>query len=164
MLVLGIGLTVARDVYLNHLPAGASQSAAGAVYDALVKFLRAGVRALAAVALFTALAAFLAGPSRIAVVTRTGCRRGIGALREVTTSAGLRLGAVGRFVHRFKHWIGVAILVVAAVVLFTWTYPTTAVVVWTAVIVLAAFAIREFLDDDGATPHDGSAAGAAAAH
>ncbi|GLP65850.1 hypothetical protein TUSST3_24700 [Streptomyces sp. TUS-ST3] len=164
MLVLGIGLTVARDVYLNHLPAGASQSAAGAVYDALVKFLRAGVRALAAVALFTALAAFLAGPSRIAVVTRTGCRRGIGALREVTTSAGLRLGAVGRFVHRFKHWIGVAILVVAAVVLFTWTYPTTAVVVWTAVIVLAAFAIREFLDDDGATPHDGSAAGTAAAH
>ncbi|MFF7134436.1 MULTISPECIES: hypothetical protein [unclassified Streptomyces] len=164
MLVLGIGLTVARDVYLNHLPAGASQSAAGAVYDALVKFLRAGVRALAAVALFTALAAFLAGPSRIAVVTRTGCRRGIGALREVTTSAGLRLGAVGRFVHRFKHWIGVAILVVAAVVLFTWTYPTTAVVVWTAVVVLAAFAIREFLDDDGATPHDGSAAGTAAAH
>ncbi|WP_330262118.1 hypothetical protein [Streptomyces griseorubiginosus] len=155
MLVLGIGLTVFRDVYLNHLPAGVSQSAAGSVYDALIKFLRAGIRALAAVALFTAIGAFLAGPSRIAVVTRTGCRRSIGALRDVTTSAGLRLGAVGRFVHRFKRWIGVAILVVAAIVLFTWTYPTMAVVVWTAVITLVALAIREFLDDDGSTPPPG---------
>ncbi|MFI6564219.1 hypothetical protein [Streptomyces sp. NPDC050534] len=164
MLVLGIGLTVGRDVYLNHLPPGASQAAAGSVYDALVKFLRAGVRALAAVALFTAAGAFLAGPSRIAVATRTGCRRSIGALRDVTTSAGLRLGAVGRFVHRFKRWIGVVILVVAAIVLFTWTYPTTAVVVWTVVITLVAFAIREFLDYDGSTPADGSRTGAAAAH
>ncbi|TKT11412.1 hypothetical protein E4U92_02095 [Streptomyces galbus] len=146
MLVLGIGLTVARDVYLDHLPPGTSQAAAGSVYDALVKFLRAGVRALAAVALFTAAGAFLCGPSRIAVFTRTGCRRGIGGLREVAASAGLRLGPVGRFVHRFKRWIGAAILLIAAVVLFTWSYPTTAVVVWTAVITLAGFAIREFLD------------------
>jgi chromate transport protein ChrA len=61
-------------------------------------------------------------------------------------SAGLPLGPVGRFVHRFKRWIGAAILVVAAIVLFTWNYPTTWVVVWTVVIVLVAFAIREFLD------------------
>ncbi|GHD86402.1 hypothetical protein [Streptomyces naganishii] len=146
MLILGIGLTVARDVYLNHLPPSASQAAAGSVYDALVRFLRAGIRALAAVALFTAIGAFLAGPSRVAVLTRTGCRRSIGALRDVSASAGLRLGAVGRFVHRFKHWIGAAIVIIAAVVLFTWSYPTTAVVVWTAVITLVAFAIREFLD------------------
>ncbi|WP_328341624.1 hypothetical protein [Streptomyces violaceus] len=152
MLVLGIGLTVARDVYLDRLPPGASQAAAGSVYDALVKFLRAGVRALAAVALFTAVGAFLTGPSRVAVLTRTGCRRSIGGLREVATSAGLRLGAVGRFVHRFKRWIGAAILVIAAVVLFTWSYPTTAVVVWTAVITLVGFAIREFLDAPSAPP------------
>ncbi|WP_369166942.1 hypothetical protein AB5J49_03200 [Streptomyces sp. R28] len=162
MLVLGIGLTVARDVYLDHLPPGASQAAAGSVYDALVKFLRAGVRALAAVALFTAIGAFFAGPSRIATLTRTGCRRSIGALRDVTTSAGLHLGAVGRFVHRFKRWIGVAILVGAAVVLFTWNYPTTAVVVWTAVITLVSFAIREFLDDAASAPSVGSGADAAA--
>jgi chromate transport protein ChrA len=94
----------------------------------------------------TAAGAFLVGPSRIAVLIRTGCRRSIGALRDVTVSAGLPLGAVGRFVHRFKRWIGAAILAVAAVVLFTWSYPTTWVVVWTVVIVLVAFAIREFLD------------------
>ncbi|MEV6612948.1 hypothetical protein AB0N31_03470 [Streptomyces sp. NPDC051051] len=162
MLVLGIALTVTRDVYLDRLPPGVSQAAAGSVYDALVRFLRAGVRALAAVALFTAAGAFLAGPSRIAVLARTGCRRSIGALRGTATSAGLRLGAVGRFVHRFKRWIGVAILVIAAVVLFTWSYPTTAVVVWTAVITLVGFAIREFLDDDHAGPSTGSAGRAAA--
>ncbi|MFD5838618.1 hypothetical protein ACFWHV_34485 [Streptomyces collinus] len=161
MLVLGIGLTVARDVYLDHLPPGTSQAAAGSVYDALVKFLRAGVRALAAVALFTAAGAFLAGPSRVAVLTRTGCRRSIGGLRDVATSAGLRLGAVGRFVHRFKRWIGAAILVIAAVVLFTWSYPTTAVVVWTAVITLLGFAIREFLDAPSAPPADSQTEAAA---
>ncbi|MFF9120631.1 hypothetical protein ACF09Y_34610 [Streptomyces massasporeus] len=161
MLVLGIGLTVARDVYLDKLPPGASQAAAGSVYDALVKFLRAGVRALAALALFTAAGAFLSGPSRIAVLTRTACRRSIGGLRDVATSAGLRLGAAGRFVHRYKRWIGAVILLIAAVVLFTWSYPTTAVVVWTAVITLVGFAIREFLDAPS-TPATDSQADAAA--
>ncbi|MEE1802100.1 hypothetical protein PUR57_25980 [Streptomyces sp. JV176] len=161
MLVLGVSLTVVRDVYLGHLPSGASQAAAGALYDALVTFLRAGVRSLAAVALFTAVGAFLAGPSRVAVLTRTGCRRSVAALREVAVSAGLPLGAVGRFVHRFKRWIGVAILLVAAIVLFTWTYPTTMVVVWTVVLTLVGFAIREFLDA-GTTPPAGTRAGDAA--
>ncbi|MFI9821131.1 hypothetical protein ACIHFC_11755 [Streptomyces sp. NPDC052013] len=147
MVVLGVSLTVARGVYLDHLPAGTSRAAAGAVYDALVRFLRAGARALGAAALFTAAGAFLAGPSRVAVLTRTGCSRSIGALRDVAKSAGFRTGPVGRFVHRFKRWIGVVVLAIAAVVLFTWHYPTTAVVVWTAVITLAALAIREFLDD-----------------
>jgi hypothetical protein len=146
MLLLGITLTVARAIYLDHLPVGTSTAAAGAVYDALVRFLRASVRAVGAVALVTAIGAYLSGPYRGAVLVRTGCRRSIGALRDVAMSAGLPLGAVGRFVHRFKRWIGAVILAVAAVVLFTWNYPTTAVVVWTAVIVLVAFAIREFLD------------------
>ncbi|MEU5637215.1 hypothetical protein ACH47C_13255 [Streptomyces rishiriensis] len=158
MLVLGITLTVFRDVYLDHLPPGASPAAAGAVYDALIRFLRAAVRALGAVALITAVGAFLSGPARPAVLVREGCVRSIGALRGVAVSSGLRLGAVGRFVHRFKRWIGITIVVVAAIVLFTWTYPTTMVVVWTTVIVLAGFAIREFLDADSAPPSPDSRA------
>ncbi|WSQ08823.1 hypothetical protein OG604_14135 [Streptomyces sp. NBC_01231] len=156
MLLLGITLSVLRSVYLDHLPTGASEAAAGAVYDALVKFLRAGVRALGAVALVTAAGAFLMGPSGVAVLTRTGCRKAIGALRDASVSAGLPLGAVGRFVNRYKQWIGGVIVVVAAIVLFTWTYPTVAVVVWTLVIVLIALAILEFLDTG--TPDPPSAA------
>ncbi|WP_425245975.1 hypothetical protein [Streptomyces sp. NEAU-NA10] len=146
MVVLGVCLAVFRAVYLDHLPPGTNSDAAGDVYDALVRFLRSSLRAVGALALVTALGAFLVGPSRVAVFTRSFCRRGIGAGRDVAASAGLRLGAVGRFVHRFKRWIGALILAVAAIVLFTWSYPTTMVVIWTAVIVLAAFAIREFLD------------------
>ncbi|MFF4908016.1 hypothetical protein ACFY2T_24505 [Streptomyces sp. NPDC001260] len=146
MVLLGVALTVFRAVYLDHLPPGTNSAAAGAVYDALVRFLRSSVRAVGALALVTAIGAFFVGPSRGAVFTRRFFSRSIGAGRDASVSAGLRLGPVGRFVHRFKKWIGVAILAVAAIVLFTWSYPTMAVVVWTALIVLVAFAIREFLD------------------
>ncbi|WP_327317075.1 hypothetical protein [Streptomyces sp. NBC_01235] len=146
MVLLGVVLSVFRAVYLDHLPPGANSDAAGSVFDALVRFLRSSIRALGALAVVTALGAFLVGPSRPAVFTRHFCAKGIGAGREVATSTGLRLGAVGRFVHRFKGWIGAVILAVAAIVLFTWSYPTMAVVIWTAVIVLVAFALREFLD------------------
>ncbi|MCL6670332.1 hypothetical protein [Streptomyces panaciradicis] len=146
MVLLGVILTVFRAVYLDHLPPGTNSAAAGAVYDALVRFLRSSVRAVGALALVTALGAFFVGPARGAVFTRRFFSRSIGAGRDASVSAGLRLGPVGRFVHRFKRWIGVVILAVAAIVLFTWSYPTMAVVLWTALIVLFAFAIREFLD------------------
>lgn len=75
MLVLGIVLALVRAIYLDHLPVGASEDAAAAVFDSLVRFLRAGVRAVGALALVTAAGAFLIGPSRVAVLIRTGCRR-----------------------------------------------------------------------------------------
>ncbi|MFC6593862.1 hypothetical protein [Kitasatospora paranensis] len=154
MLLLGIVLTVFRAFYLDHLPPGANQAAAGAVYDTLIRFMRASVRAIFAVAVVTALGAFLIGPSRFAVAVRTACRRVIAAIRDSLFSLGMKLGPVGPFVHRFKRWIGIAILVVAALVLAFWSYPTSAVVVWITVIVAVAFAIREFLD----TGADGPAA------
>ncbi len=75
MVVLGIVLAVARAVYLDHMPVGTSEDAAATVFDSLVRFLRAGVRAVGALALVTAAGAFLIGPSRIAALIRTGCRR-----------------------------------------------------------------------------------------
>jgi hypothetical protein len=51
MLVLGIALALARAIYLDHLPVGASEDAAAVVFDSLVRFLRAGVRAVGALAL-----------------------------------------------------------------------------------------------------------------
>ncbi|MCX5214996.1 hypothetical protein OG689_38025 [Kitasatospora sp. NBC_00240] len=146
MLLLGVVLTVFRSFYLDHLPPGASQAAAGAIYDALIRFLRASIRAVGVTALVTAAGAFLIGPSKVAVAIRTACSSTIGALREVSAAHGLHLGPVGRFVHRFKRWIGAAILAVAAVVLATWSYPTAAVVLWIVVVVLVGFAVREFLD------------------
>ncbi|WP_055587609.1 hypothetical protein [Peterkaempfera griseoplana] len=146
MLVLGVALAAFRAIYLDRLPPGVSTAAATAVFDALVRFLRSAVRALFALAAVTALGGFLIGPSRPAVTVRAVCRNGIGAVRGTAASAGLRLGAVGRFVHRRKRPLGVLILAVGAVVLLTWSYPTTGVVLWCAFAVLMAFAVREFLD------------------
>lgn len=162
MLLLGVVLTVFRSFYLDHLPPGASQAAAGAIYDTLIRFLRASVRAVGVTALVTALGAFLIGPSRVAVAIRNACSSAIGALREVSMAHGLRLGPVGRFVNRFKRWIGVGILVVAAVVLATWSYPTAAVVLWIVVVVLVGFAIREFLDTGAAASRTSPAAAGSA--
>ncbi|WP_407918107.1 hypothetical protein [Kitasatospora sp. NE20-6] len=159
MLLVGIVLTVFRAFYLDHLPPGANQAAAGAVYDTMIRFMRASVRAVGALAVITALGAFLIGPSRVAVAVRTACRRAISALRDVAYSFGLRLGAAGRFVHRYKRWFGALILAVAAVVLFTWSYPTAAVVVWITVIVVVAFAVREFLDTGPEEGAQGPSAG-----
>ncbi|MEU2801559.1 hypothetical protein ABZ712_06790 [Streptomyces sp. NPDC006906] len=63
--------------------------------------------------------------------------------------------------HRFRYWIGAAILVAAAIVLFTWSHPTPMVVVWTAVLTLVGFAIREFLEVGSAPPADSRAGDAA---
>ncbi|MFD0274011.1 hypothetical protein ACFVHB_08855 [Kitasatospora sp. NPDC127111] len=146
MLLLGIALTVFRAIYLDHIPVGANEAAAGAVYDTLIRFMRATVRAVGAMAVVTAVGAFLVGPSRPAVAARTACRRIIGSLREALYSLGMRLGPVGRFVHRWKRWIGGGILLVAVLVLATWSYPTWAVVLWITFFVALAFGVREFLD------------------
>jgi hypothetical protein len=159
MLVLGIALTLFRDFYVDRLPPGTNQAAAAAVYDAIIVFLRSSIRAVGALALVTAFGAFIIGPSRIAVSTRHGSSAAVVALRSAAQSAGYRSGPVGRFVHRYKRWIGAVILAAAALTLFLWDHPTTAVIIWLAVIVLALFAIREFLDDDAAR-----AGGDASAH
>ncbi|GGO84305.1 hypothetical protein [Wenjunlia tyrosinilytica] len=166
MLLLAVALTAFRAVYLDRLPPGASEDAAAAVYDTLVRFLRAGVLALGTLALVTAIGAFLVGPSRVAVATRKVFRTGIGALRDTAVSAGMKLGPVGPFVHRYKRWIGGAVLLGAVIVLFTWSYPTAPVVVWTLAVVLACLAVREFLDiprdNGGRRPPPSGADGAAA--
>lgn len=142
MLVLGVALAVFRGYFLDHLPAGSSPGAAGAVFDALVHFLRQAVRAVGVLAVVVALGAFLTGPSRPATTIRRVSSTGIAGVRSAT---GFQAEAVEGFVRRFKHWIGVGILVVAAVIFIFWANPTGLVVFWFAVVVLVAFAIREFL-------------------
>lgn len=145
MLVLGIALTVFRTYFLNQLPAGVSPGAAGSVYDALVHFLRQAVRAVGVLAVLVALGAFFAGPSRPATTIRAACTTGVAGVRQVAEHAGFRAGPVEPFVRRWKRWIGIVILVGASIVFVFWSRPTGMVVFWFAVVVLALFAVREFL-------------------
>jgi hypothetical protein len=145
MLLLGVVLTVFRSYFLDQLPADASPSAAGAVFDALVHFLRQAVRSVGVLAVLVALGAFFLGPSRVATTVRTAGSTGIGGVRSVAESVGFRAGPVEPFVRRHKHWIGIAILLIASAIFVTVDHPTGTVVFWFAVAVLGAFAIREFL-------------------
>ena len=145
MLVLGVALAIFRGFFLDQLPADVDSGAAGAVYDALVRFLRITVRMVGTLAVLVGLGAYFSGPSGGATMIRRACSTGIGGVRTVADQAGFRAGPVERFVRRFKHWIGVAILLIAAVVFIAWDHPTGRVVFWFAFVIVIAFGIREFL-------------------
>ncbi|MET8828992.1 hypothetical protein ABZX40_15960 [Streptomyces sp. NPDC004610] len=160
-LVLGIGLDAFRAVYLDALPAGVSQPAAGAVYDTLTRFLHTGVRVVVVLGVVIALAAWLSGPGRRAGRVRRLWRDGIGALRGVADRAGLRTGPVGPFVRRRRVWIVWALVVVAVVVYLVWSYPTGWVVVGIALCFVLALAVVEFLAGEEPEGAVESAAGSA---
>ncbi|WP_314220189.1 hypothetical protein [Streptomyces zaehneri] len=144
-LLLGVALTVFRVVYLDALPAGVSQPAAGSVYDTLTRFLRTSVRSVVALGVVIALAAWLTGPGRHAALVRRLWHSGIGAVRATADHAGLRTGPVGPFVDRYRTWI-TWILAAGAVLAFVlWPYPTGWVVVGLALALLFALGIVDFL-------------------
>ncbi|MFF0555628.1 hypothetical protein [Streptomyces sp. NPDC004266] len=147
-IVLGAGLTVFRTVYLNALPATVSPAAAGSVYDTLVRFLRTSVRVFATLGVLIALAAWLSGPSRPAVLVRGLWRSGITASRATADHAGMRLGPVGPFVHRYRTWITWILVVGAAAAVVFWPHPTAWVVVGVALGLLFALAVTAFLAEE----------------
>ncbi|MEV6207373.1 hypothetical protein [Kitasatospora sp. NPDC051914] len=148
--LLGLGLTAFRAVYLDRLPAGVDQDAAAAVYDTLVRYLRDAVRLVLVLGLLVALGAWLSGAGRSATAVRGLWRAGLGGVRTAAGRMGLRLGPVGRFVHRFKAWLCWAAVGAAVLVLLLWNHPTALVAVRLGVALLAVLAVVELLDDPGA--------------
>ncbi|MFC8508553.1 hypothetical protein ACFU3J_08975 [Streptomyces sp. NPDC057411] len=144
-LVLGIGLTVFRTVYLNALPTGVSPAAAGSVYDILIRYLRTAVRMVVVLGIVLALAAWLSGPGRYARLVRSLWHSGIAATRATADRAGFRTGPVGPFVRRHRTWITWILVAVAVLVYVLWSYPTGWVVVGLVLALLFAFAVVEFL-------------------
>ncbi|MFH0176097.1 hypothetical protein ACIA6D_16325 [Streptomyces cacaoi] len=144
-LLLGVALTVFRVVYLDALPAGVSQPAAGSVYDTLTRFLRTSVRSVVALGVVIALAAWLTGPGRHAALVRRLWHSGIGAVRATAEHAGLRTGPVGPFVDRYRTWITWILAAGAVLAFLLWPYPTGWVVVGLALALLFALGIVDFL-------------------
>ncbi|MGX4690535.1 hypothetical protein [Streptomyces sp. JNUCC 63] len=147
MLILGLGLTVFREVYLNRLPAGVSQPAAGAIYDTLTRYLRTSVRRVVALAVVIALAAWLTGRGRRATFVREAWQSGIHAVRAAADHTGFRTGPVGPFVHRHRAWITWILVAAAVLTYILWSYPTGWVVLAIALVLLFAMAVVEFLTE-----------------
>ena len=143
--VLGIGLTLFRIIYLNHLPAAASARAGETIYEQIVRFLRVTVRMVVVLGIVVALGAWLSGPGRWAVRARSMWESGIAAVREAAGVAST--GPAGPWVHRHRYALRWGVVLVAAVVLLLWSYPTGMVIFWIALVALVVLAIIEFLDD-----------------
>ncbi|MCY0955357.1 collagen-like triple helix repeat-containing protein [Streptomyces sp. H27-H5] len=158
-LLLGLGLVIARALYLDKLPAGVSADAAAAVFDQLVRFLRTAVRSVAVLGVAVALGAWLSGPGRRAAQVRHLWSAGIDATRGAAEQMGMRLGPVGPFVHRWKRRLVQAVLAVGALTLALWSYPTGWVVVGIVLAVLFAITVIEFLDTRPVSPAHREAAG-----
>ncbi|MFF8914830.1 hypothetical protein ACF08M_16295 [Streptomyces sp. NPDC015032] len=143
--VLGLAVWLGRAFYLDSLPPGVSQPAAGSVFDALAGPVHTLVRSVITLGIVVALAAWLTGDGHTATRVKAMWSSGIGAVRD---AAGVTGGPVGRWVHRAGPWLNWTVVVVASAVLVAWDRPTGLVTVCVVLCALFALAVVEFLDDD----------------
>lgn len=139
MLVLGVGLALARDAYVSSPPAGIlSGAAAVSFFDTIVRFLRNSIRTVAALGLVLLIGAAFAGPSTLAVRTRSAFSNGTAAL-------GLDLGRPAEWTDRHRRGLETVLLVIAAIVLLTTNTPTPGLVLGLTAAVLVGFILVEFV-------------------
>ncbi|MFI6582257.1 hypothetical protein [Embleya sp. NPDC050493] len=136
LLVLAIGLVVARRYYLDELPREVSRDAAAAVFDALVRFLRETTRTLAVIAAAIAVAAFLVGPAPPAPGIRRALAAGPDAAGGALARTGLGTGSVGRFVAARRGPVYTAVGLLGGIRLVSWNHPT-----WSSVLLIVAVAL-----------------------
>ena len=141
MIVIGIGLLIGRNIYLNGIPPDKlPRESAAFIFDTLVRFLRLGIRLLLLIALLVALGSWLSGPSRSAVATRrfaTSVPRALGSK--------LNTGPVGPFVARYVTALRIGIVVLACIVLLLFDAPSLAAVIVMAVIAVVLLLLVELL-------------------
>jgi hypothetical protein len=146
MIAVAGTLAVVRNAYVSSPPLGIlSQSAAVAFFDTLVRFLRNAVRTVAVVGLVLLIGAAIAGPSRAAVRTRESFFNGM-------AHVDWDLGKPALWTDRHRRAIDVALVIIAAAVLFAVETPTPALVAGLAVAVLIGVLIVELVAHSHGAP------------
>lgn len=146
MLLLGIGLAIARSIYLSHIPESVlSTTTAGSVYDTLVRFLRTGLRMVAVLGLVVAAAAFFSGKSVTAVRTREGVKSGVRWVRQRGDKAGVTTGPVGGWVYSNLKVLRIVVVSIAVLVFIFLDRPTGKDVLIIAGCVVLVLIILELL-------------------
>jgi hypothetical protein len=152
MLLVGIGLAIARLAYLDAIPASVMPpNAAADIFDTLVRFLREAIRAVGLAALVIAAGAFLLGPSRTATTVRETSSSGAAAASRGLSSLGVRMLPVSQRVSPHTHAVRIGLVVVAFMAFLLPAYPTPALVLWIAVGLLAALLVLQVLSSPGKT-------------
>jgi hypothetical protein len=134
MLLLAVGLAVARGLYLDALSGTVMRlDAAEVVFDQLVTFLRATLRTVAVLGLVVALAAYLGGASASARSLRAGVGRGFGKARLWAEGRGVSTGPAGVWLAQHRGFARTTVVALAALVLLLAANPTPGLVVGVAV-------------------------------
>ena len=146
MVVLAIGLLIARTIYLNSVPSTVlTANAASAAFDALVHFLKVGLRVVLLVGLVVAAGAFITGPSRAAVRTRAALVSGISWLRNFGERRGVSTGPVGQWTYRHRRILRIGAVTLIALILVFWGEPTALAIILLVVILLILLGLIELV-------------------
>jgi len=146
MLVLAIGLLIARSIYLNSVPPSVLPGdAAAAAFDAFVYFIKITLRVVLAVALVVAIGAFITGPSRAAIQTRSGLKSGLGWVRNFGESRGVSAGPVGEWTYAHRKGLRIGAVALIALIFVFWGHPTGLVVILLVVILLLLLGLIELI-------------------
>jgi hypothetical protein len=140
LLVLAVGLLVARGLLVGAVPpAGAPAAAAG--FDMVVRFLRDSGRALLVLALVVALGGFLAGSSDTAV----GIRRWFAGLLHKIRGGPSATGPVATWVRPHMRGLRIGAIALAVLIFVFLERPTGAAILLIATGLLVLLAAIEFL-------------------
>ncbi|MFF1904807.1 hypothetical protein [Kitasatospora sp. NPDC058218] len=151
-LVLAIGLVLIRRYYLDHLPAQVqSPAAAAAVFDTLLRFLRVSIRTVLVLGVVVAIGAYLSGPGRLPRAVRGRADRTADSAARWGGAHGVHTGRVGTWTAKYRQWLTLGVLLVLALVLALWSYPTVLTVLLLVLILLAMLAVLALLAATGRT-------------
>ena len=146
MLVLAIGLLIARSIYLSTVPSSVLPTdAAAAAYDALVHFIKLGLRTVLAVGLVVAIAAFFTGPSRAAVQTRSGLKSGFEWIRRFGERRGVSTGPVGQWTYLHRRGLRIGAVALFALIFVLWGQPTALLVILLVILLLVVLGLIELV-------------------
>ena len=150
MLVLAIGLLIARSIYLSSVPSSVLPGdAAAAAFDAMVHFIKVGLRVVLLVGLVVAIGAFFTGPSHTAVQTRSALTSGIDWIRHYGERRGVSTGPFGQWTYAHRRSLRIAAVALVALIFVFVGEPTVLLVVVLVIVLLVLLGLIELL---GAPP------------
>jgi hypothetical protein len=153
MLVLAIGLLIARSIYLNSVPPSVLPGdAAAAAFDAMVYFIKVGLRVVLAVGLVIAIGAFITGPSRAAIQTRSALKSWLGWIRNFGERRGVSTGPVGEWTYAHRRGLRIGAVALFALIFVFWGHPTGLVVIVLVIVLLLVLGLIELIGRPPAEP------------
>ncbi|MEV0908769.1 hypothetical protein [Streptomyces hokutonensis] len=149
-LIVAIVLVIARRYYLDHLPPQVqSESAAAAVFDTLLHFLRVSLRTAIVLGVVIALGAYLIGPGRLPRAIRGTSERAADSTAVWAYAHQIRTGRVGTWVQAQRRWVALAALLIVALVFALWNHPTALTILLLVIILLVVLALLALLAASG---------------